>query len=209
MAENEFVLDTLFVQVHMLVDDCGHTPDLNMKSLPQPHAVGINLPQLLQQGLDLDLQNPTIKSLSEEELQDLQGLNWSDYLTKSMDHNLVGEWKFSYWFGDASLVPAPHGKFSTAQLAGLLTPSVVLASLPNGVLGRSLVAAAIEVGVVLESWAEPSRAMAGAGHVGSASAWMFLENRLRGHGNLQKVRQLALAVAAVAVTMVHQHHQQQ
>lgn len=164
---------------------------------------------MLQQGLGLDLQSPALKTLSDHELQDLQCLSWDEYHVKATDHSIVGEWQFCFWYGNASLVPAPYGKFSTGQLAALLTPEVVLGSLPNGVWGRALVAAAIEVGVVLESWAEPSRVMAGAGHVGSASAWMFFESQVGVQGNLQKVRQMALAVAAAAVTIVQQHQQQQ
>lgn len=198
---------TVLLQVHMVVDECGHQADLNLTSLPQPHTIGINFPQLLQQGLGLNLQNPAVRVLTESETQALQGLTWEDYHTQSMNQQLVGEWRFCFWSGHASLVPAPYGKFSTEELAALLTPELVLSSLPNGVWGRALVAAAIEVGVVLDCWAEPTRVMQGAGHVGSASAWMFFESQFGVQDNMQKVRQLALAVAATAVTVMQQQQQ--
>lgn len=204
-------------QVHLLLDCQGFEPAIKLAALPQPHTLGLNFPQLLQQGLGLDLVNPKVRAVPAEQLQCLQALPFEEYhAVVTSDAALSGEcWAFDYWGNCASLAPAPFAKFGTGELAALLTQETTLASLENGVWGRALVAAATEAGLVLQVPAKEQQevaVMAGAGSVGSASAWLFLQGQLAEtmqQGGLQRMRQLALAVVAAAVTVLQVGQQQQ
>jgi len=132
-------------QLHTLLDDEGYCPSLNLGTLPAPHALGLRVPQLLREGLGLDLQNPTIRSPASAD--ELCNLPWEQYNLLSADQSMCGDWQFCYWVGDATWVPAPFGKFSTHELAALLTQDTMLASLFNGIWGRALVSAAQEQGL--------------------------------------------------------------
>lgn len=131
-------------QLHILLDNEGYCPSLNLASLPAPHALGLRIPQLLREGLGLDLQNPVLRSMDAASTASMQHLSWDEYSALSADQSMCGEWQFCYWVGDATWVPAPFGKFSTHELYSVLSRDVMLASLPNGIWGRALVAAAQE-----------------------------------------------------------------
>jgi hypothetical protein len=204
--------------VHLLFDCQGFEASIKLDALPQPHTLGLNFAQLLQQGLGLELANPQVRAIPEEQLQGLQAVPFEEYhAAVTSDAALSGEcWLFDYWGNCASLAPAPFAKFGTGELAALLTPKAIMDSLENGVWGRALVAAATEVGLVLQVPAKDSQkevaVMAGAGSVGSASAWLFLQSQLAEtvqQGGLQRMRQLALAVVAAAVTVLQVGQQQQ
>ncbi|KAF8066380.1 cardiolipin hydrolase [Scenedesmus sp. PABB004] len=195
-------------RVHQLLDGEGHAPGLDLDALPQPHTTGLNFGSLLESRLGLDLASPA--PLRSAPAASLAGLSWDDYHAASTDPGLQADEVCHFWNNTASLVPAPHAKFSTASLAAHLGPELVLSSLPNGVWGRALVGAAIEVGLVLDAWAEqPATVMAAAGSIGSASGWLWVEAQLGLQGKLTDMRQLALSVAAAAVTMLQAQQQQQ
>ncbi|KAF6263370.1 hypothetical protein COO60DRAFT_459047 [Scenedesmus sp. NREL 46B-D3] len=202
-------------QVHLLLDCQGFKPAINVAALPQPHVLGLNFGQILQQGLGLDLTDPQVRLVPQEQLQCLQAVPFEEYhAVVTSDAALSGEcWAFDYWGNGASLAPAPFAKFGTCELTALLTREAVLGSLENGVWGRAMLAAATEVGLTLQVPAEKEVAvMAGAGSVGSASAWLFLQSQLAEtmqQGGLQRMRQLALAVVAAAVAVLQVGPQQQ
>jgi hypothetical protein len=205
-------------QVHLLLDCQGFEPAINVAALPQPHTLGLNFAQMLQKDLGLDLANPQVRPVPEEQLLCLQAVPFEEYhAVVTTDAALSGEcWAFDYWGNAASLMPAPFAKFGTGELTALLTKNAVLDSLENGVWGRALVAAATEVGLSLQVPAKDAQqevaVMAGAGSVGSASAWLFLQSQLAEtmqQGGLQRMRQLALAVVAACVTVLQVGQQQQ
>lgn len=136
-------------QLHILVDDEGYSPVLNLSNLPAPHALGLPVAQLLRQGLGVDLAHPAIRA-SHAPAATLSNLSWEDYEHVSADTSMCGDWLFCYWVGDATWVPAPYGKFSTPELVALLTPATILTSLANGIWGRALVTAAHEYGLSLD-----------------------------------------------------------
>ncbi|KAF6254474.1 hypothetical protein COO60DRAFT_1540851 [Scenedesmus sp. NREL 46B-D3] len=161
--------------------------------------VGLNFAQILQQGLGLDLDNPQVWTMPEERLQSMQGISADKYHSIiTSDAALSGDcWIFDYWSNSASLAPAPFAKFGTCQLKALLTPEDVLGSLENGVWGRAMLAAAAEAGLTPHVPAQKKVAVtAGAGSVGGASAWLYLQAQLAEtmqQDGGQKVRHLALA----------------
>lgn len=202
-------VNELAQQVHQLLDQEGHHPDLNLAALPQPHTIGLNFSQVLQQGLGLNPESPAIRSLTEQEVQELQHLPFEAYHAKASLASMCGDWEYCYWSNQASFVPAPYAKFGTKELAGLLKPEVVLSSLHNGVWGRLVMAAGRGVGLALDRHTalgaaeRPEAVMAGAGSVGSASAWLFLQHKLSDpKGGLVKMRSFALAVTAAAVAVL-------
>jgi hypothetical protein len=204
--------------VHLLLDCQGFEPAINISALPQPHTLGLNFAQMMQHGLGLDLANPQVRPVPAEQLLCLQAVPFEAYhAAMTSDAALSGEcWAFDYWGNCASLAPAPFAKFGTGELTALLTRDAVLDSLENGVWGRALVAAATEAGLSLHAPAKEEVAvMAGAGSVGSASAWLFLQSQLAETVQqglpvgLQRMRQLALAVVAAAITVLQIGQQQQ
>ncbi|KAF6263372.1 hypothetical protein COO60DRAFT_1635208 [Scenedesmus sp. NREL 46B-D3] len=205
-------------QVHLLFDSQGYAYTVNVAALPQPHVLGLNFGQILQQGLGLDLTDPQVRLVPQEQLQCLQAVPFEKYhAVVTSDAALSGEcWAFDYWGNGASLAPAPFAKFGTGELTALLTREAVLGSLENGVWGRAMLAAAAEVGITLQVAAEKEVAVvAGAGNVGSASAWLFLQSQLAetmqqdGLQRLQQLVQAVIAAAAALLQIVQQQQQQQ
>ncbi|KAF6265542.1 hypothetical protein COO60DRAFT_1697805 [Scenedesmus sp. NREL 46B-D3] len=207
--------NNLAKQLHLLLDCQGFEPTIDVAALPQPHMVGLNFAQILQQGLGLDLTNPQVWIMPEERLRSMQGISADAYYSIiSSDAALSGDcWIFDYWSNSASLAPAPFAKFGTCQLKVLLTPEAVLGSLENGVWGRAMLAAAAEAGLTPHVPAQKKVAVtAGAGSVGGASAWLYLQAQLAEtmqQDGGQMVRHLALAavVAAMAVLQIFQQLQ--
>jgi hypothetical protein len=213
-------------QLHVLLDDKGHCPSLNLTNLPAPHALGLPVPSLLQQGLGLDLANPAIRGgppsahpkRDANAAQALSGLSWDEYEAHASDASMCGDWAFTYWHGDATFSPAPYGKFSTAELVALLTPAVVLTSLPNGIWGRALVTAAHEYGLRLDvctsaaqqasSQAKANAAAAVAAAAGGIMPGAAVKQLLEGSMGLPakgvraRVREFSAAVAQVRAAML-------
>jgi hypothetical protein len=202
-------------QLHLLLDDEGYCPSLNLASLPAPHALGLGVPALLREGLGLDLHNPVLRSMEGSATDSFCNLNWEEYSTVSADQSMCGDWQFCYWVGDATWVPAPFGKFSTSELAAVLTPEVVLASLANGIWGRALINAAQEQGVPVGSASRASTQEGGAaqqqhsgGALGAAATGMpeavkaLLEESMGGSSFRARMRQFSSAVAAVRSNLV-------
>lgn len=202
-------------QLHVLLDDEGYCPSLNLAALPAPHALGLGVPALLRKGLGLDLQNPAIRIPESSATDSLCNLSWEEYTAVSADQSMCGDWQFCYWVGDATWVPAPFGKFSTSELAAVLTPDAVLASLANGIWGRALITAAQEQGVQVGS-ARPSTQQEAAqqqqlqrsGALGAAAAGMpeavkaLLEESMGGSNFRARMRQFSSAVAAVRSNLI-------
>lgn len=196
--------EQLAKQLHILLDAEGYSPTLDLSALPAPHALGLRVPQLLRQGLGLDLQNPAIRVATGDD--SYCNLNWDEYSTLSADQSMCGDWQFCYWVGDATWVPAPFGKFSTSELAAVLTPEVVLASLCNGIWGRALLAAAQEQGMPVGTPQQQAAAAAqqqlsvAAGVPETVKA--LLEEGLSSGSFQAHVRQFSSAVAAVRSNIV-------
>eukprot|EP00775_Hariotina_reticulata_P011479 gene11479-11623_t len=134
--------------VHTVLDAQGHHPGLNLSGMPLPHSVGLNFRQLLVQGLKVgDLHNPTLRGQPESSLE---CHSWDEYYANASNASLCGDWEFCSWTGVARFEPAPHAKFSTAELMAQLEPHLILSSLSNGMWGRVLVAAAVQVGISLD-----------------------------------------------------------
>lgn len=134
---------------HLALDGQGTSPGLDLSGLPADHTVGIDWSELLSQGLGMDVENPAVIKMTDTQLRELQHLSFEEYQLKQMDPTVCGEWQYIYFGNDASLVPVPHAKFNTWQLAELLTPDLMMGSLHKGVCGRALVEAANEVGIAL------------------------------------------------------------
>lgn len=205
-------------QLHLLLDDEGYCPSLNLAALPAPHALGLGVPALLRKGLGLDLQNPAIRFPEPSAADSLCNLSWDEYTAVSADQSMCGDWQFCYWVGDATWVPAPFGKFSTSELAAVLTPDAVLASLANGIWGRALITAAQEQGVQMGSSASLSTQQDAAaaaqqqlqrgGALGAAAAGMpdavkaLLEDSMGGRDFRARMRQFSSAVAEVRSNLI-------
>lgn len=198
-------------QLHILLDDEGYCPSLNLAALPAPHALGLRVPQLLREGLGLDLQNPNIRA--PKPTDSLCNLDWEEYTVASADQSMCGDWQFCYWVGDATWVPAPFGKFSTQELAAVLIPEVVLASLYNGIWGRALVTAAQEQGLPVGTPAQQAAAQqqqlsavtgaAAAGMPGAVKALLEESMGLQAGNTFKaRMRQFSAAVAAVRTNLM-------
>jgi hypothetical protein len=196
-------------QLHILLDDEGYCPSLNLSALPAPHALGLGVPQLLHEGLGINLQNPVLRT--EGPSAATCSISWDEYTTLSADQSLCGDWQFCYWLGDATWVPAPYGKFSTSELAALLTPDTILSSLTWGIWGRALVTAAQEqglpVGTAQQQQAAAAAAAAAQQRSGSAAPAAaggmpeamkaLLEDSVAGKDFRARMRQFSAAVASV------------
>jgi hypothetical protein len=191
-------------QLHILLDDEGYCPSLNLSALPAPHALGLGVPQLLHEGLGINLQNPVIRT--EGPSTGTCNISWDEYTTLSADQSLCGDWQFCYWLGDASWVPAPFGKFSTNELAALLTPETILSSLAWGIWGRALVTAAQEQGLPVGTAQQQQQAAAAAqqrsGRAAAAAGMpeamkALLEDSVAGKDFRARMRQFSAAVASV------------
>ena len=205
--------EQLAKQLHILLDAEGYSPTLDLAALPAPHALGLRVPQLLRKGLGINLQDPAIRVPSADG-SSFCNLNWEEYSAMSADQSMCGDWQFCYWVGDATWVPAPFGKFSTAELAAVLTPEVVLASLTNGIWGRALVTAAQEQGLLVGA-AQPAAvaaaaaaaqqqlsAVAGAAASVPETVKVLLEESMASNSFRARVRQFSSAVAAVRSNIV-------
>jgi hypothetical protein len=199
-------------QLHILLDDEGYCPSLNLAALPAPHALGLRVPQLLREGLGINLQNPAIQTHGPSD-DTLCNLSWDEYTAVSADQSMCGDWQFCYWVGDATWVPAPFGKFSTSELAAVLTQDVMLASLYNGIWGRALVSAAQEQGLTVGAPQQQGAAAGAAqlGGVAGAAAGVpeavkaLLEDSIGLHAGRNfraHVQQFSAAIAAVRNNVV-------